>query len=68
MEEFKNLGVLFISEGKMEKEIDRRIGATPAVMQTLMRSVMVKQELSQKATFSFNRSTSHLSSMVMSSG
>ncbi|KAI3371969.1 hypothetical protein L3Q82_006839 [Scortum barcoo] len=27
VEEFKYLGVLFTSEGKMEREIDRRIGA-----------------------------------------
>ncbi|KAI3361110.1 hypothetical protein L3Q82_013312, partial [Scortum barcoo] len=32
MEEFKNLGVLFTSEGKMEREINRRIGAASAVM------------------------------------
>ncbi|KAI3351334.1 hypothetical protein L3Q82_005878 [Scortum barcoo] len=33
VEEFKYLGVLFTSEGKMEHEIDRRIGAVSAVMQ-----------------------------------
>jgi len=27
MEEFKYPGVLFMSEGRMEREIDRRIGA-----------------------------------------
>ncbi len=32
MEEFKYLGVLFMSEGRMEREIDRRIGAASAVM------------------------------------
>ncbi|KAI3368036.1 hypothetical protein L3Q82_026859 [Scortum barcoo] len=32
VEEFKYLGVLFTSEGKMEREIDRRIGAASAVM------------------------------------
>ncbi|KAI3359375.1 hypothetical protein L3Q82_002875 [Scortum barcoo] len=31
VEEFKYLGVLFTSEGKMEREIDRRIGAASAV-------------------------------------
>ncbi|KAI3377234.1 hypothetical protein L3Q82_009145 [Scortum barcoo] len=36
VEEFKYLGVLFTSEGKMEREIDRRIGAASAV---IMRSV-----------------------------
>ncbi|KAK0150839.1 hypothetical protein N1851_008038 [Merluccius polli] len=33
-------GVLFTSEGRMEREIDRRIGAASAVMQTLHRSVV----------------------------
>ncbi|TWW78261.1 hypothetical protein D4764_11G0003820 [Takifugu flavidus] len=36
------LGVLFTSEGRMEQEIDRRIGAASAVMRTLHRSVVVK--------------------------
>ncbi|KAI3362718.1 hypothetical protein L3Q82_001783 [Scortum barcoo] len=31
VEEFKYLGVLFTSEGKIEREIDRRIGAASAV-------------------------------------
>ncbi|KAI3373515.1 hypothetical protein L3Q82_022114 [Scortum barcoo] len=34
VEEFKYLGVLFTSEGKMEREIDRRIGAASAVMRS----------------------------------
>ena len=34
VEEFKYLGVLFTSEGRMEREIDRRIGAAAAVMQS----------------------------------
>ncbi|TWW73526.1 hypothetical protein D4764_15G0009200 [Takifugu flavidus] len=41
VEEFKYLGVLFTSEGKMEQEIDRRIGAVSAVMRTLHWSVVV---------------------------
>ncbi|TWW81722.1 hypothetical protein D4764_01G0015370 [Takifugu flavidus] len=41
VEEFKYLGVLFTSEGRMEQEIDRRIGAAPAAMRTLHRSVVV---------------------------
>ncbi|TWW78064.1 R2 Retrovirus-related Pol polyprotein from type I retrotransposable element [Takifugu flavidus] len=44
VEEFKYLGVLFTSEGRMEQEIDRRIGAVSAVMRTLHRSVVVKRE------------------------
>ncbi|KAK0131008.1 Retrovirus-related Pol polyprotein from type-1 retrotransposable element R2 [Merluccius polli] len=46
VEEFKYLGVLFTSEGRMEREIDRRIGAASAVMRTLHGSVVVKRELS----------------------
>ncbi|TKS65493.1 LINE-1 reverse transcriptase -like protein [Collichthys lucidus] len=52
VEEFKYLGVLFTSEGRMEREIDRRIGAASAVMRTLHRSVVVKKELSRKAKLS----------------
>ncbi|TWW78139.1 R2 Retrovirus-related Pol polyprotein from type I retrotransposable element [Takifugu flavidus] len=43
VEEFKYLGVLFTSEGRMEREIDRRIGAASAVMRTLHRSLVVKR-------------------------
>ncbi|TWW56117.1 hypothetical protein D4764_08G0001040 [Takifugu flavidus] len=42
VEEFKYLGILFTSEGWMEHEIDRRIGAA-SVMRALNRSVMVKK-------------------------
>ena len=35
MEEFEYLVVLFTSEGKMEPELDRRIGAALAEMRTL---------------------------------
>ncbi|TWW67188.1 hypothetical protein D4764_02G0002290 [Takifugu flavidus] len=56
VEEFMYLGVLFMSEGRMEQEIDRRIGAASAVMRTLHRSVVVKRELSQKAKLSIYRS------------
>ncbi|KAI3365261.1 hypothetical protein L3Q82_010354 [Scortum barcoo] len=40
VEEFKYLGVLFTSEGKMEREIDRRIGAASAVMRSVYRTVV----------------------------
>ncbi|TWW59416.1 hypothetical protein D4764_06G0009460 [Takifugu flavidus] len=50
--EFKYLGVLFSSEGRLEQEINRQIGAASAVMRTLHRSVVVKRELSQKAKLS----------------
>ncbi|KAK3506157.1 hypothetical protein QTP70_018390, partial [Hemibagrus guttatus] len=48
VEEFKYLRVLFTSEGRMDREIDRRIGAAAAVMRSMYRSVVVKKELSQK--------------------
>ena len=56
VEEFKYLGVLFTSDGRREREIDRQIGAASAVVQTLHRSVVVKRELSQKARLSVYRS------------
>ena len=56
VEEFRYLGVLFTSEGRMEREIDRRIGAASAVMRSLYRSVVVKKELSCKAKLSIYRS------------
>ncbi|KAI3368720.1 hypothetical protein L3Q82_025415 [Scortum barcoo] len=49
VEEFKYLGVLFTSEGKMEREIDRRIGAASMqLMRSVYRTVVVKKELSRK--------------------
>ncbi|XP_051789808.1 uncharacterized protein LOC127529636 [Erpetoichthys calabaricus] len=56
VEEFKYLGVLFTSEGRMEREIDRRISAASAVMRALHRSVVVKKELSRKAKLSIYQS------------
>ncbi|KAK0149597.1 Lipoma-preferred partner [Merluccius polli] len=56
VEVFKYLGVLFTSEGRMEREIDRRIGAASAVMRTLHGSVVVKRELSRKAKLSIYQS------------
>ena len=56
MEEFKCLRVLFTSEGRMEEEIDRRIGAASAVMRMLRWSVVVNRELGQKAKLSIYRS------------
>lgn len=44
VEEFKYPGVLFTSEGKMERESDRRIGAASSVMPSLYRSVVGKKE------------------------
>ncbi|TWW77456.1 Transposon TX1 uncharacterized 149 kDa protein ORF 2 [Takifugu flavidus] len=45
VEEFKYLGVLFTSEGRMEREIDRQIGAASAVMRILHRSVDLPVDL-----------------------
>ena len=56
VEEFQYLGVLFTSEGRMEQEIDRRIGVASAVLRALHRPVVVKKELSQKAKLSIYRS------------
>ncbi len=55
--EFKYLGILFTSEGKMEHEVDRRIGAAAAVMQALYWTVAVKRaelegfEFTSRSTF-----------------
>jgi len=54
--EFKYLGLLFVSEGKMEREMDKRIGAASAVMWGLYWSVLVKRELSWKMKLSIYRS------------
>ncbi|KAK3567045.1 hypothetical protein QTP86_009013 [Hemibagrus guttatus] len=56
VEELKYLGVLFTSEGRMDREIDRRIGAAAAVMRSMYRSVVVKKELSRKAKLSIYQS------------
>ena len=55
MKEFKYLGVLFLSEGAMEREMGRRIGAAGAVLQSLYRTVVTRRELSQKAKLSVYR-------------
>ncbi|KAK3518675.1 hypothetical protein QTP70_007168 [Hemibagrus guttatus] len=56
VEEFKYLRDLFTSEGRMDCEIDRRIGAAAAVMRSMYRSVVVKKELSRKAKLSIYQS------------
>ncbi|KAI3351691.1 hypothetical protein L3Q82_020526, partial [Scortum barcoo] len=56
VEEFKYLWVLFMSEGKMQREIDRQIGAASAVMRSVYQTVVVKKELSGKAKLSIYRS------------
>ncbi|KAK3547561.1 hypothetical protein QTP86_024709 [Hemibagrus guttatus] len=54
--EFKYLGVLFTSEGRMDREIDRWIGAAAAVMRSMYWSVVVKKELSRKVKLSIYQS------------
>ncbi|KAK3546986.1 hypothetical protein QTP86_007434 [Hemibagrus guttatus] len=49
VEKFKYLGVLVTSEGRMDREIDRRIDAVAAVMRSMYQSVVVKKKLSWKA-------------------
>ncbi|KAK5874091.1 hypothetical protein PBY51_019069 [Eleginops maclovinus] len=49
VKDFKYVGVLFSSEGTMEPEMGRRIGAAVAVLQSLYCTVVTKRELSQKA-------------------
>ncbi|KAK3544271.1 hypothetical protein QTP86_008996 [Hemibagrus guttatus] len=56
VEEFKYLRALFTSEGRMDREIDRRIGAMAAVMRSMYQSVVVKKELSRKAKLSIYQS------------
>ncbi|KAK3542716.1 hypothetical protein QTP70_000099 [Hemibagrus guttatus] len=56
VEEFKYLGVLFTSEGRMDREIDRWSGAATAVMRSMYWSVVVKKELSRKAKLSIYQS------------
>ncbi|KAK3568311.1 hypothetical protein QTP86_003822 [Hemibagrus guttatus] len=56
VKEFKYLGVLFTSEGRMDCEIDRWIGAAAAVMRSVHWSVVVKKELSWKVKLSIYQS------------
>lgn len=48
VEQFRYLGVLFMSEGKMEGETDRGIDAAAAAMQPVYQTVMVNREHSHK--------------------
>lgn len=56
VKKFKYLGVTFTSGVTIEWEIDRRISAASAVMQTLYRPIVVKRELSWRAKLSNYRS------------
>lgn len=48
VEKFKYLTVLFMNEGRDERETDRRIGVLDAVMRILHLFVVVKRDLSVK--------------------
>ena len=51
VKEFKCLGVLFASEGTMEREIGQRIGQRPGIAFSY-RTAVVKRELNRKAKLS----------------
>ena len=55
-EKFKYLGVTFSSDGRQDKEMDKRIGKASAVIRQLYRSVVLKRELCTKAKLSVFRS------------
>ena len=48
VKEFKYLWVMFTSEGKMEREMDRRVCVASAVMWRLCHTFVEKKELSHK--------------------
>lgn len=52
VEEFKYLGVLFMSKGRVEHEIDGWIGLVSTAMWSLYQSAVVKTELSMKVKLS----------------
>lgn len=56
VEEFKYLGVLFTSEGRLEQEVDRWTGAAAAVMCSLYQTIVVKRELSMRVMLSIYQS------------
>ena len=56
MEKLKYLWVLSMSEGRMMREIDGRIGAASAVIRTLKLSVVLQRELIPNAKLSIDRS------------
>jgi len=67
VKEFNYLGVLFTSEGRMDREIDWWIGVVSAVMRALHWPVLVKKELSQKAKLSLYRQSTFLPSPIVTS-
>lgn len=53
---WKSSSISFTSEGKMDIEIDKRSGAASAVVQSLHRSIVVKNKFRRKAKLSIYRS------------
>lgn len=56
VEEFKYLGVLFASDGKQDREMDRRINQASAILCELGRMVISNRHLSKKARLSVYKS------------
>lgn len=56
VEEFKHLGILFISQGRVECEIDRLIAASAAKIEVLHQSVWVKRVMSHQVKLLIYRS------------
>lgn len=54
--DFKYLGVLFTSDGRMEQEKQVVVGMASVVMQELYRTVVAKKDLSRKAMLLIYRS------------
>ena len=55
VEEFRYLGVLFMSDRKRDCEIGRRLGQAAVAVRSLYWTVVVKRELSHKAKLSIYR-------------
>ena len=68
MEELKYVWVFLLSEGKMERQIDKWNGAALAMMQTLKRSNVVERELSQLTHLSIYQTIYAPTPIVMISG
>ncbi|VDO94369.1 unnamed protein product [Soboliphyme baturini] len=56
VDKFKYLGIVFTSDGKLEVEIDGRIGVASGVLRKLARSIVTKAELSLKTKLSMFKS------------
>ena len=61
----KHLWILFVSEGRMELEVDTRIGSASAVSHKLYCIIVVKEELIRKAKLSLYKSRSKFQTSPM---